>query len=57
MNYLAPALLMSRLLPAMQQRSGSRIVNVASVDSTARERLTDIIQSLIGQPLIGQPIR
>lgn len=29
-NYLAPALLMSRLLPAMQQRPGSRIVNVAS---------------------------
>lgn len=29
-NYLAPALLMSRLLPAMQQRPGCRIVNVAS---------------------------
>ncbi|MBT2555483.1 SDR family NAD(P)-dependent oxidoreductase [Arthrobacter sp. ISL-5] len=29
-NYLAPALLMSRLLPAMQHRPGSRIVNVAS---------------------------
>lgn len=29
-NYLAPALLMSRLLPAMLQRPGSRIVNVAS---------------------------
>lgn len=29
-NYLAPALLMSRLLPAMQQRPGSRIVNGAS---------------------------
>ncbi|WP_458113433.1 SDR family NAD(P)-dependent oxidoreductase [Arthrobacter sp. R1-13] len=29
-NYLAPALLMARLLPAMRQRPGSRIVNVAS---------------------------
>ncbi|MGX9902068.1 SDR family NAD(P)-dependent oxidoreductase [Arthrobacter sp. SA17] len=29
-NYLAPALLMARLLPAMWQRPGSRIVNVAS---------------------------
>jgi NAD(P)-dependent dehydrogenase (short-subunit alcohol dehydrogenase family) len=29
-NYLAPALLMARLLPAMQQRPGARIVNVAS---------------------------
>lgn len=30
-NYLAPALLTSRLLPTMQQRPGSRIVNIASV--------------------------
>ena len=29
-NYLAPALLMAQLLPAMRQRPGSRIVNVAS---------------------------
>jgi short-subunit dehydrogenase len=29
-NYLAPALLMSRLLPSMLHRPGSRIVNVAS---------------------------
>jgi NAD(P)-dependent dehydrogenase (short-subunit alcohol dehydrogenase family) len=29
-NYLAPALLMSRLLPSMLDRPGSRTVNVAS---------------------------
>jgi NAD(P)-dependent dehydrogenase (short-subunit alcohol dehydrogenase family) len=34
-NYLAPALLTARLLPAMRERPGSRIVNVASAGQQA----------------------